>query len=56
MHDAARPNFSIKLIDKIFKELRFNKCVVPVIKVVDSVKLKSKKKIMPKSTKSNNNE
>ena len=44
VHDAARPNFSIKLIDKIFKELRFSKCVVPVIKVVDSVKLKSKKK------------
>ena len=44
VHDAARPNFSIKLIDKIFKELRFNNCVVPAIKVVDSIKLKSKKK------------
>ena len=46
VHDAARPNFSIKLIDKIFKELRFNNCVVPAIKVVDSIKLKNKKKII----------
>jgi len=46
IHDAARPNFSIKLIDKLFKELRFNKCVVPAIKVADSVKFKNKKKII----------
>ncbi len=46
IHDAARPNFSIKLIDKLFKELKFNKCVVPTIKVIDSVKLKNKKKII----------
>ncbi len=46
IHDAARPNFSIKLIDKLFKELKFNECVVPAIKVADSVKLKNKKKII----------
>jgi len=46
IHDAARPNFSIKLIDKLFKKLRFNQCVVPGIKVADSVKLKNKKKII----------
>jgi len=46
IHDAARPNFSIKLIDKLIKELRFNQCVVPAIKVTDSVKLKNKKKII----------
>ena len=46
IHDAARPNFSIKLIDKLFKELRFNKCVVPTIKINDSVKLKNKKEII----------
>ncbi len=46
IHDAARPNFSIKLIDKLFKELRFNQCVVPAIKVTDSVKLKNKIKII----------
>ena len=46
IHDAARPDFSIKLIDKLFKELRFNKCVVPTIKVNDSVKYKNKKKVI----------
>ena len=46
IHDAARPNFSLKLIDKLFKELRFNKCVVPAIKINDSVKLKNKKEII----------
>jgi len=46
IHDAARPNFSIKLIDKLFKELKFSQCVVPAIKAVDSVNLKSKKKII----------
>jgi len=46
IHDAARPNFSISLIHKLFKELKFNKCVVPAIKVTDSVKLKNKKKII----------
>ena len=45
IHDAARPNFSIKLIDKLFKELKFSKCVVPVIKINDSIKLKNKKGI-----------
>ena len=46
IHDAARPNFSIKLIDKLFRELRFSKCVVPTIKINDSVKLKNKKEII----------
>ena len=46
IHDAARPNFSIKLIDKLFKELKFNKCVVPAIKINDSIKLKNKKRII----------
>jgi len=46
IHDAARPNFSIKLIDKLFKELKFSKCVVPAIKINDSIKLKNKKKII----------
>ena len=46
IHDAARPNFSIKLIDKLFKELKFSKCVVPAIKINDSIKLKNKKGII----------
>ena len=46
IHDAARPNFSTKLVNKLFKELRFEKCVVPAVKINDSVKYKSKKKII----------
>ena len=46
IHDAARPNFSIKLIDKLFKELKFSKCVIPAIKINDSIKFKNKKGII----------
>ncbi len=46
IHDGARPNFSIKLIEKIIKELKFNHCVVPIIKTNDSVKLKKNNKII----------
>jgi len=42
IHDAARPNFSLKLISKLFKGLKKNKCVVPVIKTNNSVKFKDK--------------
>jgi len=45
IHDAARPNFSIKLISKLFKELKKNNCVIPVIKTNNSVKFKYKNKI-----------
>ena len=37
IHDAARPNFSLKLISNLFKGLRKNKCIVPVIKTNNSV-------------------
>ena len=42
IHDAARPNFSLKLISSLFKSLKKNKCVVPVIKTNNSVKFKDK--------------
>jgi len=45
IHDAARPNFSLKLISNLFKELRKNKCVVPVLKTNNSVKLKERNKL-----------
>ncbi len=45
IHDAARPNFSLKLISKLLQELKKNKCVVPVIKTNNSVKFKDKNKI-----------
>ena len=41
IHDAARPNFSLKLLDRLSKELRLNNCVIPAIQTTDSIKLKS---------------
>ena len=29
LHDAARPNFTLKLLDKLINELRSNNCVIP---------------------------
>jgi len=46
IHDAARPNFSLKLLDRLNKELKLNDCVVPAIQVTDAVKQKIKKKII----------
>jgi len=45
IHDAARPNFSLKLVSNLFKELKKNKCVVPVLKTNNSVKLKERNKL-----------
>ena len=45
IHDAARPNFSLKLISNLFIGLKKNKCVVPVIKTNSSVKFKDKNKL-----------
>ncbi len=45
IHDAARPNFSLKLISKLFNGLKKYKCVVPVIKTNNSVKFKDKNKL-----------
>ena len=41
LHDAARPNFSLKLLDKLNKELRLNDCVIPAIQSTDSIKQKN---------------
>ena len=46
IHDAARPNFSLKLLDRLNKELKFYNCVVPAIQVTDSVKQKTQKKVI----------
>ena len=45
IHDAARPNFSIKLLKNLFKNLKKNKAVVPVISSKDSIKYKIKNHI-----------
>tara|TARA_B110001454_G_scaffold100710_1_gene95125 strand:- start:971 stop:2086 length:1116 start_codon:yes stop_codon:yes gene_type:complete len=45
IHDAARPNFSLKLISDLLRSSKKNKCVVPVLKTNNSVKLKEKNKL-----------
>ncbi len=45
IHDAARPNFSLKLLDRLDKELKSNNCVIPAIQTNDSIKQKSIKKV-----------
>ena len=45
IHDAARPNFSIKLLQNLLKNLKKNKAVVPVILSKDSIKYKIKNRI-----------
>ncbi len=39
IHDAARPNFSLRLIKKILLHLKNNKAVVPYINATDAVKI-----------------
>ena len=41
IHDAARPNFSLKLLDRLNKELKINDCVIPAIQTTDSIKQKT---------------
>ena len=45
IHDAARPNFSIRLLKNISKNLKKNKAVVPVTISNDSIKYKIKNEI-----------
>ena len=45
IHDAARPNFSIKLLDKLNEKLKSNDCVIPAIQTTDSIKQKSLNKV-----------
>ena len=46
IHDAARPNFSMKLLDRLEKELKYIDCVIPAITAVDSVKQKTSNKVV----------
>ena len=38
IHDAARPNFSLKLLDRLIKKLKTNDCIIPAIQTTDSIK------------------
>ena len=45
IHDAARPNFTIKLLEKLIKSLKTNKASIPVISSKDSIKYKVKNQL-----------
>ena len=45
IHDAARPNFSIRLLKNIAKNLKNNKAVVPIINSKDTIKYKTQNRI-----------
>ncbi len=45
IHDAARPNFSDKLLKNLVKSLKNNKAVIPFISARDSIKYKVKKQL-----------
>jgi len=46
IHDAARPNFSIKLLKRLKKNLKNNKAVIPYVKTENSTKYKKNNKII----------
>jgi 2-C-methyl-D-erythritol 4-phosphate cytidylyltransferase/2-C-methyl-D-erythritol 2,4-cyclodiphosphate synthase len=46
IHDAARPNFSKRLIRNILINAKKNKVVVPVLKIQDALKQKHNKKVV----------
>ena len=45
IHDAARPNFTIKLLKKLILSLKKNKAVVPALNSKDSIKYKIKNQL-----------
>ena len=40
IHDVARPNFSLKLLSKILKDIKKARAVVPIIEIQDAIKQK----------------
>ena len=46
IHDAARPNFSLKLLYILTRGLKLNDCVIPGIQSTDSIKQKISKQIV----------
>ena len=45
IHDAARPNFSFKLLQNLLKKLKKNKAVIPAVSSIDAIKYKIKNQI-----------
>ena len=46
IHDAARPDFSVTILNKLLKNLKEFDCVVPVLKTTSSIKAIKSKKIL----------
>ena len=46
IHDGARPNIKIELIEKIIKNLDENSCVIPVIPVTETIKYIENKRVI----------
>ena len=44
IHDAARPNFSIKLLKNLIKQLKNHTAVIPYVKPIDAIKYKTNNK------------
>ena len=51
IHDAARPNFTIKLLKKLVNSLKNHKASIPVIPSIDSIKYKVKNQLFNLSRK-----
>ena len=45
IHDAARPNFSVKILKNMLKSIKKNKAVIPFVYPKDSIKYKIKNQI-----------
>jgi len=45
IHDAARPNFTIKLLKRLIKSLQTNKASIPAVSSKDSIKYKVKNQL-----------
>ncbi len=45
IHDAARPNFTLKLLKNLIESLKKNKAVIPTVNTKDSIKYKVKKQL-----------
>ena len=46
IHDAARPNFSIKLLSNLNRNLKLFDCVIPAIQTPDSIKQKNSNSVV----------
>ncbi len=49
IHDAARPNFSSTLLKRIILSTKYNRVVIPVLKIEDAIKQQQKKYVINKN-------